>query len=101
MSKTFKVKLSSAVVVGGVPTRAGSVVEVDETMARRLLDNGKAELATAADVDAGPSDEPGTPDEPGPSGEPTVPDAPETAPAKNNRTKPKAADGAQSNGEAK
>lgn len=89
MSKTFKVKLSSAVVVGGVPTRAGSVVEVDEAMARRLLDNGKAELATAADVDAGPS------------GEPTVPDEPETAPAKNNRTKPKAADGAQSNGEAK
>ncbi|MBD9528656.1 hypothetical protein [Paracoccus sp. PAR01] len=95
MSKTFKVKLCSAVVVGGVPTRAGSVVEVDEAMARRLLDNGKAELATAADVDAGPSNEPG------PSGEPTVPDAPETAPAKNNRTKPKAADGAQSNGEAK
>ena len=95
MSKTFKVKLSSAVVVCGVPTRAGSVVEVDETMARRLLDNGKAELATAADVDAGPSTEPG------PSGEPTVPDAPETATAKSNRTKPKAADGAQSNGEAK
>ncbi|MFG6082321.1 hypothetical protein ACEUZ9_002966 [Paracoccus litorisediminis] len=89
MSKTFKVKLSSAVVVGGVPTRAGSVVEVDETMARRLLDNGKAELATAADVDVGPSDEPGTPDES------------ETATPKNNRAKPKAADAAQSNGEAK
>ncbi|MTH78746.1 hypothetical protein [Paracoccus aestuariivivens] len=57
MSKTYKLKLTSAVVVNGAPARAGSVVEVDDRMARRLLDAGKADLATIDDVELGDEDE--------------------------------------------
>lgn len=50
MPKTYKLKLTSAVVVNGQPVAAGNVVEVDEAKARRLLDAGKADLAKAEDV---------------------------------------------------
>ena len=62
MTKTFKLKLASAVVVNGQPVSAGNIVEVDEAKARRLLDAGKADLATAEDVaQADEADDPADP----------------------------------------
>lgn len=69
MSKTYKIKLTSAVVVDGHPVPAGALVTVDERIARRLLDGGKGDLATADDV------EPTAPAEPAASAEVAEPEA--------------------------
>lgn len=61
MTKIYKLKLTSAVVIAGNPAPAGSIVDVDDALARRLLDTGKAELATVADL---PEAEPVEPVEP-------------------------------------
>lgn len=57
MSKIFNIKLTSAGVVNGVPVPAGRLVAVDERTARRLLEGGKGELATADDVEPAASAE--------------------------------------------
>lgn len=63
MSKTYSLKITSGVVVNGVPVPSGRVVHgVDETQAKRLLGAGKAELATAEDVAAAPVAPEGAPD---------------------------------------
>lgn len=49
LSKSFVLKLTSAIAVDGDVMRAGSLVEVDEATARNLLHRGKAELATESD----------------------------------------------------
>lgn len=48
-SKSFVLKLSSAIALDGDVVRAGSLVEVDEPTAKNLLHRGKATLATAED----------------------------------------------------
>lgn len=64
MSKSYSLKITSGVVVNGVPVAAGRIVhDIDDAQARRLLGAGKAELATAADI-AVPNDETGPDDQP-------------------------------------
>lgn len=47
--KTYVLKLTSALAIGGAICRAGSLVEVSELEAKNFLHRGKAVLATAAD----------------------------------------------------
>lgn len=49
MSKTYVLKLTSALVIAGAICRAGSLVEVSEAEAKNFLHRGKAVLATEAD----------------------------------------------------
>lgn len=48
-SKSFVLKLSSAIAIDGEVVSAGNLVEVDEPTAKNLLHRGKAVLATAED----------------------------------------------------
>lgn len=57
MTKTHKLKLTSATVVNGQPVAAGTIIDVDDAKARRLLDAGKADLATVEDVASAEGDE--------------------------------------------
>lgn len=84
MSKTYKLKLASAVVVNGQPVAAGNIVDVDEAKARRLLDAGKADLATAEDV--APDDEAQT-EAPAPTEPPAPAQTEAPAPAKGGKAK--------------
>lgn len=45
--RTFKLKLSSAMVINGGVVRAGTTVELDEPTAKDFLRRGKAELISA------------------------------------------------------
>jgi hypothetical protein len=47
--KQVAIKLTSAIGIGGILYRAGSVIEVSDEAAKDLLRRGKGELATAAD----------------------------------------------------
>lgn len=60
MTKTFILKLTSALVIDGTVCRAGELVEVGELEAKNFLARGKAELATVED---GVEDEQGNPDD--------------------------------------
>lgn len=51
MSKTYILKLTSALCISGVVCRAGELVEVSELEAKNFLARGKAELATADEAD--------------------------------------------------
>jgi hypothetical protein len=52
-NKQVKIKITSAVSIGGEIKRPGTVVSVAEELAKNLLHRGRAELATAeADGDA-------------------------------------------------
>lgn len=52
MSKTYFLKLTSALVIDGVVCKAGQLVEVIEQEAKNFLHRGKAELASAEDLQA-------------------------------------------------
>ena len=57
MSKTYIVRLTSALVISGIVCRSGELVEVSELEAKNFLARGKAELATAEDgIDADQDD---------------------------------------------
>ena len=45
MAKTYSLKISSAVVIGGKIVRPGQTVEASEALAKNLLQRGKAELS--------------------------------------------------------
>ncbi|AVO37387.1 hypothetical protein [Pukyongiella litopenaei] len=45
--KQVKLKITSAIAIGGQIQRAGTVVAVSEDVAKNLLHRGRAELATA------------------------------------------------------
>ena len=47
--KSIVLKLATAIAIDGDVVRAGSLVEVDEAIAKNMLHRGKAELATAED----------------------------------------------------
>lgn len=47
--KQVHIKLTSAIGIGGILYRAGSIVEVSEDAAKNLMHRGKGELATADD----------------------------------------------------
>lgn len=50
--KTYPLKITSAVVIDGTIQKAGAIVEVREADAKRLLERGKAVVATADDLPA-------------------------------------------------
>lgn len=50
--KQLKLKITSAIAIGGEIKRAGTIVTVAEDVAKNLLHRGRAELATAADKGA-------------------------------------------------
>lgn len=52
MSKTYILKLTSALVIDGVVSRAGEFVEVGELEAKNFLHRGKAEIATVEELRA-------------------------------------------------
>lgn len=52
MAKTYFLKLTSAVVLEGVISRAGDVVEVSELEAKNFLHRNKATIATAEELKA-------------------------------------------------
>ncbi len=60
MSKTYVLKLTSALVIDGVVCRAGEMVEVGELEAKNFLARGKAELATVEDGADEAQTEPGS-----------------------------------------
>lgn len=62
MSKTYKLKITSAVAIAGHIAKPGEIVDLVGAEARDLLARGKAELATEDDV-APPAD-----DKPAPKG---------------------------------
>lgn len=49
MNPNITLKLTAAIIIGGVLCRPGALVEVTESEAKDLLRRGKAEVATAAD----------------------------------------------------
>lgn len=53
-AKTFSLKLTSAIALGGQIRTAGAIVDVDEATAKNLLHRGKALVATADDGQAEP-----------------------------------------------
>ena len=62
MSKTYILKLTSALVIAGTVCRPGELVEVSELEAKNFLARGKAELATAEDGVEEAQDAPGDDD---------------------------------------
>lgn len=62
MSKTYVLKLTSALVIAGVVCRPGELVEVSELEAKNFLARGKAELATTDDGVEEEQEEPGDDD---------------------------------------
>lgn len=52
MSKTFFLKLASAIAIDGNICRAGEIVEVGEQEAKNFLHRGKATVATVEDLKA-------------------------------------------------
>lgn len=51
MAKQIKVKITSAVSIDGKIIAPGRILDVDEPLAKNLLQRGRAELATAAGDD--------------------------------------------------
>ncbi|WP_441228010.1 hypothetical protein AB7813_08370 [Tardiphaga sp. 20_F10_N6_6] len=79
MQELFKLKLTAAVVLGGLVHRAGALVEVVEATAKDLLRRGKAVLhEVEADLGMSESDDdsaPPAPAEPAPAPEVAAPAA--------------------------
>lgn len=61
--KQVKLKITSAIAIGGKIQRPGTVVSVAEDVAKNLLHRGRAELATAAAEDTGDDGGDGTTDD--------------------------------------
>lgn len=50
--KTYTLKLTAAIALAGAIVKAGSLVDVDEPVAKNLLHRGKARVATTEDLTA-------------------------------------------------
>ncbi len=57
-AETVHLVITSSIAIGGQIKRTGDVVEVSEADAQRILERGKARLATADDVPAAAAAEP-------------------------------------------